>query len=75
MKKLFCIVITDPEKNTDLTAPLVFHVNAETQDQVEVAVYEILVEDYEYDSMTIISLDFLLFEVTKNGILQLENQL
>ena len=52
MKKLFCIVITDPEENTELSAPLVFHVMAETQDQVEVAVYEILVEDYEYDSMT-----------------------
>ena len=73
MKKLFCIVITDPEENTELESPLVFHVSAQTQDQVEVAVYEILVEDYEYDSMTIISLDFLIFEVTDNDILKLDS--
>lgn len=73
MKKLFCIVITDPLKNTKLTEPLVFHVSAETRDEVEVAVYEILVEDYEYDSMTIISLEFLLFEVTDHGILELDS--
>jgi len=73
MKKLFCIVITDPEENTELSAPLVFHVMAETQDQVEVAVYEILVEDYEYDSMTIISLEFLIFEVLDTNILKLDS--
>jgi len=73
MKKLFCIVITDPEENTELSAPLVFHAMAETQDQVEVAVYEILVEDYEYDSMTIISLEFLIFEVLDTNILKLDS--
>lgn len=73
MKKLFCVVVTDPNYVIGLNSPIIFHVECESHEQAEGAALEDLSseEDYGYDPEDVESLDIFSFPVTDSDIIKL----
>ena len=72
MKKLFCVVVTDPDYVIGLDYPIIFHIECEKKEQAEEAVIEELSseEDYGYSLKDVESLDIFAFPVTDSGIIK-----
>jgi hypothetical protein len=71
MKKLFCVVVTDPAYVIGLDSPIIFHIKCEDSDKAEEAVKEMLGEEYEYDPQDVDNLDTFSFEVTDVDIIEI----
>jgi hypothetical protein len=72
MKKLFCIVVTDPSGDIGLDSPIIFHIKGNNQTQVEDATNELLEDEYGYDADIVKGLDIFSFEVTDLDIIELD---
>ena len=72
MKKLFCVVVTDPDYVIGLDSPIIFHIECENKDEAEDFVLEDLSseEDYGYDPEDVKSLDIFAFPVTDANIIE-----
>ncbi len=71
MKKLFCVVVTDPNGDNGLESPIIFHIKCEEQSNSEEAVKEMLEEEYGYEPEWIENFDIFSFEVTDLDIIEL----
>jgi hypothetical protein len=71
MKKLFCVVVTDPTGYVDLESPLIFHIKCEDSNQADDAVREMLFDEYGYDLEWIDGFEIFAFEVTDLDIIEL----
>ena len=71
MKKLFCVVVTDPAYVIGLDSPIIFHIKCEDSDKAEEAVKEMLGEEYEYDPQDVDNLGTFSFEVTDVDIIEI----
>ena len=72
MKKLFCVVVTDPAYVIGLDSPIIFHIKCEDSNTAEeTAVNEMVGEDYGYDPQDVDNLDIFAFEVTDLDIIEL----
>lgn len=72
MKKLFCVVVTDPAYVIGLDSPIIFHIKCEDSNTAEEeAVNEMVGEDYGYDPQDVDNLDIFSFEVTDLDIIEL----
>lgn len=70
MKKLFCVVVTDPQQLVGLDSPIIYHVRHESWQKAEDFVKDVLVQDYEYYIETVDELDIFTFEVKETDILE-----
>lgn len=72
MKKLFCVVVTDPDYVIGLDYPIIFHVECEIEEQAEEAAVEELSseEDYGYSLEDVKSLDIFACPVTDSNIIK-----
>lgn len=70
MKKLFCVVVTDPQQLVGLDSPIIYHVRHESWQKAEDFVKDRLVQDYEYYIETVEDLDMFTFEVKETDILE-----
>jgi hypothetical protein len=69
MKKLFCVVVTDPDYVIGLDSPIIFHVRCKTLTEAEEFVdKELSLEDYGYDPDSVENLDIFTFEVIELDI-------
>jgi outer membrane receptor for ferrienterochelin and colicins len=72
MKKLFCVVVTDPAYVVGLDSPIIFHIKCEDSNTAEETAVNVMVgEDYEYDPQDVDNLDIFSFEVTDLDIIEL----
>jgi hypothetical protein len=72
MKKLFCVVVTDPDYVIGLDSPIIFHIKCEDSRMAEEeAVSEMIGEDYGYDPQDVEQLDIFAFEVTDLDIIEI----
>jgi S-adenosylmethionine synthetase len=72
MKKLFCVVVTDPDYVIGLDSPIIFHIKCEDSNTAEEeAVNEMVGEEYGYDPQDVDNLDIFSFEVTDLDIIEL----
>ena len=73
MKKLFCVVVTDPDYVIGLDSPIIFHIKCDDplNKVEEAAVNEMVGEDYGYDPQDVDRLDIFYFEVTDLDIIEL----
>ena len=72
MKKLFCVVVTDPDEVIGLDSPIIFHIKCEDSNTAEeTAVSEMIEEDYGYDPQDVDRLDIFSFEVTDLDIIDI----
>jgi hypothetical protein len=72
MKKLFCVVVTDPAWVIGLDSPIIFHIKCEDSNQAEESVVNDMVgEEYGYDPQDVDNLDIFSFEVTDSDIIKL----
>jgi len=73
MKKLFCVVVTDPNEVIGLVSPIIFHVECENKGQAEDFALEDLSseEDYGYEKEDVDALDIFSFPVTDLDIIKL----
>ena len=62
MKKLFCVVATDPSGEVGLISPIIFHIKCEELSQAEDEADRLLEEDHGYKISK--DLDIFTFEVT-----------
>jgi hypothetical protein len=72
-KKLYCVVVTDPNDTCGMEFPTIFHIRTTSSDLAEAKVNEELSSpegDYEFDQDDINSLDIFTFEVTDLDILE-----
>ena len=73
MKKLFCVVVTDPAYVIGLDSPIIFHIKCEDSNKAEEAVVnEMVGEEYGYDPQDVDNLDIFTFEVTDTDIIELD---
>lgn len=73
MKKLFCVVVTDPDYVIGLDSPIIFHIKCEDSNTAEEEAFnEMAGEDYGYDPQAIEDLDIFAFEVTDEDIIELD---
>ena len=71
MKKLFCVVVEDPDYVLgSLDSALVFHIKCEDSEKAEEATKEMLVDEYEYDRESIEGLNIFPFEVRNVDIIE-----
>ena len=72
MKQLFCVVVTDPNEVIGLDSPIIFHVRCDDPlNNIEEAVKEMLVEEYNYAKETADLVDIFYFPVTDLDIIKL----
>ena len=71
MKKLFCVVVTDPNDEVGLESPWIFHISCADSDQAEEKSKELLSTDHEYSEENIESLDFFSFELRDLDIIEI----
>ena len=72
MKKLFCVVVTDPDYVIGLDSPIIFHIKCEDSNTAEEeAVSEMIGEEYGYDPQDVDRLDVFSFEVTDLDIIEI----
>jgi len=72
MKKLFCVVVTDPDYVIGLDSPIIFHIKCEDSNTAEeAAVNDMIGEDYGYDPQDVEQLDIFAFEVTDADIIEI----
>lgn len=72
MKNLFCSVVTDPSDALgSLESPIIFHVKAKSLLEVEAGVKQMLIDEYEYDTEAVESLDIFSFKVIESDIVEL----
>ena len=70
MKKLFCVVVSDPTGYVDLESPIIFHIRCEDSNQADETVREMLFDEYEYEPEWIEGFDIFTFEVTDADIIE-----
>jgi hypothetical protein len=71
MKKLFCVVVTDPDYVIGLDSPIIFHIKCEDSNTAEEAVNEMASKEYAYDPQDVDHLDIFSFEVTDLDIIEI----
>lgn len=70
MKKLFCVVVTDPQQVVGLDSPIIYHIRHDSWQKAEAFAQEVLVSDYEYYIETVNELEFFTFEVKESDIIE-----
>jgi len=64
MKQLFCVIITDPDYVIGLESPIVYHVECDSQEQVEAFVIKDLSSpEYRYELEDIAALDIFSYPI------------
>ena len=72
MKKLFCVVVTDPAFVIGLDSPMIVHIKCEDSNTAEETAVNVMVgEEYGYDPQDVDNLDIFSFEVTDLDIIEL----
>lgn len=72
MKKLFCVVVTDPDYVIGLDSPIIFHIKCDNSNTAEeTAIDEMIGEEYGYDPQDVDLLDIFSFEVNDLGIIEI----
>ena len=73
MKKLFCVVVEDPEYLIGLDSPIIFHIKCDDPlNKVEEAVKEMLVDEYNFLEETAELAHIFTFEVRDVDIIELD---
>jgi hypothetical protein len=74
MKKLFCVIVTDPDEMAGMLgpmSPIIFHIESHTQEESEVFVRENLIEEHGYEEDVVEGFDIFTLEVTPEEIIKL----
>ena len=69
MKKLFCVVVTDPSGEFGLDSPIIYHIKCESLSQAEDEADRLLEQEYEYNISN--DIDIFAFEVTDLDIIEI----
>lgn len=74
MKKLFCVIVTDPDDLAGMlgpVSPIIFHVECDTEDEAEEFVRENLIEEHGYEEDEVEGFEIISLEVTTEDIIKL----
>jgi|APGre2960657373_1045057.scaffolds.fasta_scaffold06268_3 hypothetical protein len=74
MKKLFCVIVTDPDDLAGMlgpVSPIIFHVECDTEDEAEEFVRENLIEECGYEEDVVEGFEIISLEVTTEDIIKL----
>ena len=71
MKKLFCVIVTDPRNFSWMLGPIIFHVESDTGMEAEVFVRENLIEECGYDEEDVDGFEIFSIEVKDEEIVKL----
>jgi len=74
MKKLFCVIVTDPDDLAGMlgpVSPIIFHVECDTEDEAEEFVREYLIEECGYEEDVVEGFEIISLEVTTEDIIKL----
>lgn len=71
MKKLFCVVVTDPSGEVGLFSPIIFHIKCKELSQAEEAVDRLLKDEHGYNESEREAFDIFTMEVTDFDIEEL----
>lgn len=74
MKKLFCVIVTDPDEVAGMLgpiSPIIFHVESDTEDEAEEYVRENLIEEHGYEEDEVEEFEILSIEVKDEEIVKL----
>jgi hypothetical protein len=71
MKKLFCVVVSDPNNVYGLESPIIFHVKSDDSNRADDAVREMLEEEYGYEKEWIDDFEIFTFEVSDSEIIEI----
>lgn len=74
MKKLFCVIVTDPDDLAGMlgpVSPIIFHVESDTEDEAEEYVRENLIEECGYEEDSVDGFEIFSIEVKDEEIVKL----
>ena len=74
MKKLFCVIVTDPDDLEGMlgpVSPIIFHIESDTEDEAEVFVRENLIEECGYEEDVVEGFEIFSIEVKDEEIVKL----
>jgi hypothetical protein len=74
MKKLFCVIVTDPDDLAGMlgpVSPIIFHIESDTEDEAEEFVRENLIEEHGYEEDEVEGFEIISLEVTTEDIIKL----
>jgi hypothetical protein len=74
MKKLFCVIVTDPDDLAGMlgpVSPIIFHIESDTEDEAEEFVRENLIEEHGYEEDEVEGFEIISLEVTSEDIIKL----
>jgi hypothetical protein len=74
MKKLFCVIVTDPDDLAGMlgpVSPIIFHVECDTEEKAEEFVRENLIEECGYEEDVVEGFEIISLEVTTEDIIKL----
>jgi len=74
MRKLFCVIVTDPNEASGMLgpiSPIVFHIESISQEEAEEFVKENLIEEHGYSLDEVEEFEILPLEVIADDIIRL----
>ena len=74
MKKLFCVIVTDPDDLAGMfgpVSPIIYHVESDTEDEAEEYVTENLIEECVYEEEGVDGFEIFSIEVKDEEIVKL----